>query len=47
VTELEDVRHGLHIGVSVEVVADFIQRDSDEVRQQAAELARISHTTLA
>jgi hypothetical protein len=36
--ELDDLEHGLRIGVSVEVIADFITRDVDEVRRKAAEL---------
>jgi hypothetical protein len=36
--ELDDLEHGLRIGVSIEVIADFIKRDVDEVRQKAAEL---------
>jgi hypothetical protein len=37
VTELHDLTHGLRIGVSIEVIADFIERGVDEVRQAAAE----------
>jgi hypothetical protein len=37
VTELRDLTHGLRIGVSIEVIADFIERGVDEVRQAAAE----------
>jgi hypothetical protein len=36
--ELDDLEHGLRIGVSVEVIADFITREVDEVRRKAAEL---------
>jgi len=36
--ELSDVRRGLKIGVSIEIIADFINRDVDEVRQKAHEL---------
>jgi hypothetical protein len=36
VTELHDLTHGLRIGVSIEVIADFIERDVTEVRQTAA-----------
>ena len=36
--ELEDLEHGLRLGVSLEVIADFINRDVDEVRQKADEL---------
>jgi hypothetical protein len=35
--ELDDLEHGLRIGVSIEVIADFIERDVDEVRRTAAE----------
>jgi hypothetical protein len=35
----DDLKHGLRIGVSIEVIADFIKRDVDEVRQKAAELS--------
>ena len=31
VTELHDLTHGLRIGVSIEVIADFIERDVTEV----------------
>jgi hypothetical protein len=37
-TELDDLEHGLRLGVSLEVIADFIKRDVDEVQQKAAEL---------
>jgi hypothetical protein len=37
VTELHDLTHGLRIGVSIEVIADFIERDITDVRQTAAE----------
>jgi hypothetical protein len=36
--ELEDLDHGLRLGVSLEVIADFINRDVDDVRQKADEL---------
>jgi hypothetical protein len=36
--ELSDVRRGLKIGVSIEIIADFINRDVEEVRQKAHEL---------
>ena len=36
--ELDDLERGLRIGVSIEVIADFIMRDVDEVRQKALEL---------
>jgi hypothetical protein len=36
--ELNDLEHGLRIGVSIEVIADFITRDVEEVRQKANEL---------
>jgi hypothetical protein len=36
--ELDDLEHGLRLGVSLEVIADFINRDVDEVRQKADEL---------
>jgi hypothetical protein len=36
--ELADLEHGLRLGVSLEVIADFIKRDVDEVRQKADEL---------
>jgi hypothetical protein len=37
-TELDDLKHGLRIGVSIEVIADFIKQDVDAVRQKAAQL---------
>ena len=37
VTELHDLTQGLRIGVSIEVIADFIERDVNDVRQAAAE----------
>jgi hypothetical protein len=37
-TELGDLEHGLRLGVSLEVIADFIERDVDEVRLKADEL---------
>jgi hypothetical protein len=36
--ELDDLEHGLRIGVSIQVIADFIMRDAEEVRQKATEL---------
>jgi hypothetical protein len=36
--ELADLVRGLRIGVSLEVISDFIERDLDEVRQKAGEL---------
>jgi hypothetical protein len=36
--ELGDLEHGLRLGVSLEVIADFIERDVDDVRQKADEL---------
>ena len=39
--ELEDLEHGLRLGVSLEVIADFINRDVDEVRQKADELGTL------
>jgi hypothetical protein len=36
--ELSDVRRGLRIGVSIEIIADFIGRDVEEVRQKGHEL---------
>jgi hypothetical protein len=36
--ELDDLQRGLRIGVSIEVIADVIERDADEVRRTAAEL---------
>jgi hypothetical protein len=36
--ELVDLEHGLRLGVSLEVIADFIKRDVDEVREKADEL---------
>jgi hypothetical protein len=35
--ELGNLEHGLRIGVSIEVIADFIERDVDDVRRTAAE----------
>ncbi len=40
-TELDDLEHGLRIGVSIEVIADFIKRDLDEVRQKGLELGML------
>ena len=36
--ELNDLVRGLQIGVSVAVIADFMARHEDEVRQKAVEL---------
>jgi hypothetical protein len=36
--ELDDLEHGLRLGVSIEVIAGFIKRDVDEVRHKADEL---------
>jgi hypothetical protein len=36
--ELDDLERGLRIGVSLEVIADFIARDVKEVQQKADEL---------
>jgi hypothetical protein len=35
---LADLEHGLRLGVSVEVIADFIKRDVAEVRWKATAL---------
>jgi hypothetical protein len=40
-TELDDLEHGLRIGVSIEVIADFIKRDPDDVRQKGLELGML------
>jgi hypothetical protein len=40
-TELDDLEHGLRIGVSIEVIADFIKRDPDEVRLKGLELGML------
>jgi len=45
--ELDDLEHGLRIAVSVEVIADFIARDVDEVRQKALELGILSEAETA
>jgi hypothetical protein len=37
-TELGDLERGLRLGVSIEIIADFITRDADEVWQKADEL---------
>ena len=37
-TDLNDLERGLRIGVSIEVLADFLMRDADEVRRKALEL---------
>jgi hypothetical protein len=36
--ELNDLERGLRLGVSIQVIADFIMRDIDEVRRKALEL---------
>ena len=36
--ELNDLVRGLRLGVSVAVIADFMARPEDEVRQKAVEL---------
>jgi hypothetical protein len=36
--DLNDLERGLRIGVSIEVLADFLMRDADEVRRKALEL---------
>jgi hypothetical protein len=36
--ELADLEHGLRLGVSVDVIADFIQRDVEEVLRKATAL---------
>jgi hypothetical protein len=36
--ELDDLERGLRLGVSIQVIADFIMRDVDEVRRKALEL---------
>jgi hypothetical protein len=36
--ELKDLEHGLRLGVSIAVIADFIERDVEEVRRKAAAL---------
>jgi hypothetical protein len=38
-TELECLGHGLRLGVSLEVIADFIKRDVDEVGRRPTTLA--------
>jgi hypothetical protein len=40
--ELDDLQRGLRIGVSIEVIADVIERDVVEVRSTAAELGLLS-----
>jgi hypothetical protein len=37
-TELGHLQHGLRIGVSIEVIAEFLTRDLDDVRQKGHEL---------
>jgi hypothetical protein len=37
-TELDDLERGLRLGVSLEVIAEFISRDVEEVQQKAEEL---------
>jgi hypothetical protein len=39
--ELDDLEHGLRIGVSIEVIADFVRRDLDEVRRKGLELGML------
>jgi hypothetical protein len=36
--DLDDLERGMRIGVSVEVLADFLMRDVDEIRRKALEL---------
>ena len=36
--ELDDLERGLRIGVSIEVLADFLMKDADEIRRKALEL---------
>lgn len=36
--ELEDLRRGLQIGVSIEIIADFVDRGVEEVRRKGFEL---------
>jgi hypothetical protein len=36
--ELDDLERGLRLGVSLDVIADFIARDVEEVQQKAQEL---------
>jgi hypothetical protein len=36
--ELGDLRRALRIGVSIEIIAEFVDRDVDEVRQKGIEL---------
>jgi len=36
--ELGDLRRGLRIGVSIEIIAEFVDRDVDEVRRKGLEL---------
>jgi hypothetical protein len=36
--ELDDLECGLRLGVSLDVIADFIARDVDEVQQKAEDL---------
>ncbi len=43
VMELGVLEHGLRLGVSIEVIADFITRDADEVRQKADQLGILPH----
>ena len=40
-TELDDLEHGLRIGVSIEVIADFLKRDLGEVREKGVELGML------
>jgi hypothetical protein len=43
VMELGVLEHGLRLGVSIEVIADFITRDAHEVRQKADQLGILPH----
>jgi hypothetical protein len=42
-TELGDLERALRLGVSIEVIADFITRDADEVWRKADELGILPH----
>jgi hypothetical protein len=44
-TDLDDLEHGLRIGVSIEVIADFIKREPDDVRQKGLELGMLPKRT--
>jgi len=37
-TDLDDLERGMRIGVSIEILADFLTRDVDEIRRKALEL---------